>query len=300
MSYLLFLDESGHDHRNMPYEVHGGIALHAAQVWPFVQGIRSLEQEAFGVFLHRYNTEIKGHKLLDKDRFKWDQQEPRMPDAVRRAHATRFLQRKLSHSVPTREEFTAYGQASLLLASGILGLLGQHDGKIFASAVPKGSAKAPPTHNPDDLRKDLVFLLERYYYCLEEHGEVGLIVMDETDRSEDRRLVGRIERYFTLTETGRNRAGRIVPSPLFVASDMSYPIQAADVCIYCVNCGFRIPARGMDAAPRQEVADMFAGELGRLQWRGKVSRGDDEYQSFGIVYVSDLFTSRMSGQKERR
>ena len=26
MSYLLFLDESGHDHRTMPYEVRGGVS----------------------------------------------------------------------------------------------------------------------------------------------------------------------------------------------------------------------------------------------------------------------------------
>lgn len=29
MSWFLFLDESGHDHKTMPYEVRGGIALHA-------------------------------------------------------------------------------------------------------------------------------------------------------------------------------------------------------------------------------------------------------------------------------
>ena len=36
MSWLLFLDESGHDHKQLPYEVRGGIALHARQLWPFV------------------------------------------------------------------------------------------------------------------------------------------------------------------------------------------------------------------------------------------------------------------------
>lgn len=38
MSWLLFMDESGHDHKNMPYEVRGGVAIHAGQLWPFVQG----------------------------------------------------------------------------------------------------------------------------------------------------------------------------------------------------------------------------------------------------------------------
>ena len=43
MSYLLFMDESGHDHRNCPYEVRGGVALHAGRLWPFVQGMLELE-----------------------------------------------------------------------------------------------------------------------------------------------------------------------------------------------------------------------------------------------------------------
>ena len=34
MSWLLFLDESGHDHRHMPYEVRGGVALHVSDCGP--------------------------------------------------------------------------------------------------------------------------------------------------------------------------------------------------------------------------------------------------------------------------
>ena len=45
--------------------------------------------------------------------------------------------------------------------------------------------------------------------------------------------------YFTTAATGRFRAQWIVPSPSFVASDMIYAMQAADICIYCVNWGFR-------------------------------------------------------------
>jgi hypothetical protein len=32
LSYLFFLDESGHDHKNCPYEVRGGIVLHASKL----------------------------------------------------------------------------------------------------------------------------------------------------------------------------------------------------------------------------------------------------------------------------
>ena len=39
-------------------------------------------------------------------------------------------------------------------------------------------------------------------------------------------------------------------SPFFVASDMSYAVQAADVCMYCVNWGFRLDAIGMNGTSR--------------------------------------------------
>lgn len=293
MSYLLFLDESGHDHRALPYEVHGGIALHASKVWPFVQQMRSLEQEAFGGYLHEFGTEIKGHKLLDKDRFRWAAQEAElMPAIARRYHARAFLEKKKTKQAPTRNEFTAYGQASLMAARGVIRLLHEYEAVLFASAVPRGTAKPPPSHNPEDLRKDLVFLLERYCYFLTETEETGLLVMDETERSDDRRLVRRLERYFSLTSVGRERAGRIVPTPLFVASDMTYPIQAADLCIYCVNWGFRLPERGMDAPVRSEIADEFGPALFQLRWRGKGERQGQEYASYGIAFVPDLYAAR--------
>ena len=76
MSWLLFLDESGHDHKSMPYEVRGGIALQDMEVWPFVQEMQRLELASFGVVLHQFRTELKGCKLLDRDRFKWASQGP--------------------------------------------------------------------------------------------------------------------------------------------------------------------------------------------------------------------------------
>ena len=70
MSWLLFLDESGHDHKNMPYEVRGGIAIHAGELWPFVQSMQRLEFDSFGCQLHQYRKELKGSTLLDRKRFK--------------------------------------------------------------------------------------------------------------------------------------------------------------------------------------------------------------------------------------
>jgi hypothetical protein len=36
MSWLFFMDESGHDHKHCPYEVRGGVALRSTKLWNFV------------------------------------------------------------------------------------------------------------------------------------------------------------------------------------------------------------------------------------------------------------------------
>ncbi|MBK8583318.1 MAG: DUF3800 domain-containing protein [Flavobacteriales bacterium] len=102
------------------------------------------------------------------------------------------------------------------------------------------------------MRKDLVFLFERYYYLLEEKNETGLIVMDQTEAKLDRRMLENFERFFKKTVKGRTRAARIIPSPFFVSSDLAYPVQAADVVIYAINWGYRIPGV-WDGETRQEI-----------------------------------------------
>ncbi|MBI5446626.1 MAG: DUF3800 domain-containing protein [Deltaproteobacteria bacterium] len=292
MSYLLFLDESGHDHRNLPYEVRGGVALRARRLWPFVRGMMELEQNAFGDLLHHHRVEIKGHRLLDKDRFKWARQDDWMDDLSRRKHALGFLASGGVDKAPRRHEFTAYGQACLVMARGIFQLLREQDAVLFAVAIPKSVVRPDTFEAAEFLRKDQVFLLERYFYFLDRADEAGLLVMDETEKTEDRRFVRRLERYFTQTYTGRYRTSRIVPSPFFVSSDMTYPIQAADVCIYCVNWGFRLPSRGMDAPMRQEIAEEFGPWLHALRFVGEGNRDGETFRVYGIDYVPDPYTKR--------
>jgi hypothetical protein len=98
----LFLDESGHDRKHMPYEIHGGIVMNLDTLWSFIQQARDLEREAFGAGLHTFPAdkkgnakELKGSKLLDKDRFLWASQEELLPATMRRTLASRFLIDKL-------------------------------------------------------------------------------------------------------------------------------------------------------------------------------------------------------------
>lgn len=290
MSWLLFLDESGHDHKNCPYEVRGGVAIHASRLWAFVQQLLSAEVSAFGANLREYSKELKGSKLLDKDRFKWAAQAPGMPDDARRKHARAFMTKGLEKKPPNREEFTAYGQASIEMARLVFESLRNNDARIFASIVPRTIMKPESFEAEEYLRKDHVFLLERYFYFLEKMQDHGLLVFDAVDKGADRKFVRRIERYFTKTHTGRYRSSRIVPVPLFVASDMSLAVQAADLAIYCVNWGFRLPSFGLDEGVRVEVAQQFGPWLNQLQYHDHVTRDDGhEFDSYGIVYVPNPY-----------
>lgn len=297
MSWLLFLDESGHDHRTMPYEVRGGVALHASKLWPFIQELQRRELAAFGTQLQQFQKELKGCKLLDKDRFKWaNQSESLMSEEERRKHCRAFLTKGLEKKPPNRHEFAAYGQASLEMATGVFEALRDHGAKLFASAIPCKVVRPETYQAQEYLRKDQVFLLERFFHLLEKDRQHGLVVMDQVEKTDDRRFVRRLEGYFRKTQVGRYRASWIVPTPFFVSSDMSYPVQAADLAIYCVNWGFRLPNRGMDAPVRPEIANEFGRWLAQLQFRGQGYRDGSTHELYGIVFVPDPYTARKSGE----
>jgi hypothetical protein len=289
MAWLLFLDESGHDHKQMPYEVRGGVALKDAQLWPFVQAMQRLELDCFGGPLHHYKKELKGSTLLDRKRFRFANQLPLMGPDERRKHSRAFLTKGLERKSPTREEFTAYGQACLEMARGTFQLLRDHAAVLFASAIPCSVQKPAHFRSEEFLRKDHVFVQERFFYFLERQREHGLLVMDEVEKSADRKYVRQLEAYFTRTMTGRYRTAWIVPAPLFVSSDMAYPIQAADLAIYCLNWGFRLPSQGMDAPTRPEIADEFGRWLHRLQYAGDGEREGRVFQCWGILYVQNPY-----------
>lgn len=242
--------------------------------------------------MRQYRKEFKGSNLLDRRRFKWAAQAARFEDEKRRKCARRFFSKGLTKRKPVRDEFTAYGQACLEMARGIFRLLRNHDAALFAAAIPRGVRRPPMREAEEFLRKDHVFLLERYFYFLEEKQEHELLVMDQVEDVYDRRFVGRLEDYFTKTEKGVLRTQWIVPSPIFVSSAMSLPVQVADLCVYCINWGFRLPERGMDAPVRQEIAGEFGAWLSQLQYRGSGRDQGEVYQSYGIVFVSDPYSSR--------
>jgi hypothetical protein len=284
MSWLLFLDESGHDHKQMPYEVRGGVAIQDSQLWPFTLAVQQLEQVAFGCAVADFQKELKGSTLVDNKRFRFANQSDPMNPSERQKHCREFLRKGFEKVSPTSSEFCAYGQACIEMARGIFQLLHDHKALLFASIIPKGTGKAT---GPIEglLRKDQVFLLERFFYLLEHEQQHGLLVMDGTEKNNDRKFVRQMEAYFLKTTTGRFRSQWIVPTPFFVSSDMAYPIQAADLCIYCINWGFRLPSQGMNEPVREEIHTEFGEWLRSLQFYGDAYRDGQVYETWGICYV---------------
>lgn len=293
MSYLLFMDESGHDHKTMPYEVRGGIALPIREVWPTITSIRNLEREAFGGLLHELGSELKGERLFRTKNIRFADQEPELPDVERREGARRFLSKATRSHEPNRREFTAYGQACRYMAARFFEVLADHQATIFASMVPRGAHHGIGSEDLETVRKDQESLFDRYFRFLEEKDSMGLLVLDETDRTDDRRYLRRMENYFSKSDEGRLQATRIVPAPMFVASEMSHAIQAADVVIYCINWGYRSDEEGIDAETREDIEKLCSVAIQNLQYRSAKTLEDGSQLSLPSIFcVSELYKKK--------
>lgn len=291
MSWMLFMDESGHDHRSLPYEVRGGIALHASQLWAFTRHIQSLEHRFFGSTRHDFGTEIKGDKLLKRQRFRYSQGTSDWNAQERKRLTIDFLKSTTQNKPPRAGELRAYSESCTAFGMEICRSLARFDAFLFAAFVPPHryphGAPAPEEY----LRKDHVFLLERYFYFLEERDESGLLIMDVSEKSQDRRFVRGMERYFQSTQPGRVRSRRIVPVPMFVESDMGYGVQVADVCIYCLNNAYRVPGIGL-AQPTRKELEPYAGVLRSRIWECDIEIDGHSRHFFSVVYVPDPYIAR--------
>jgi hypothetical protein len=248
MSWALFIDESGQDRRQSPYEVLAGLAVEDRDIWPLIRQLSDAQQHHFGMRLFEaYGREAKAQKLLDRRTFKHADQMPAIPTPERTRLAHELL---MDGREVTRERLTALGQAKIAYCRFCLGLARSNRAQVFATIVPKA---APRPTDADALRKDYAFLFERYFQFLDAQAgdPMGYLIFDERDRSESHILLGQVSNYFVRTRNGRMRSRLIIPEPLFVHSDMTTLVQLADIVAYVVSWGLRL--RGMTAPARKEL-----------------------------------------------
>lgn len=290
---LLFVDESGHNRQEMPCEVLAGVAVAEDSLWNLVQAIRSAEREHFGGHLRDLlREEVKGRNLLKRKRFKSAARPVDLPVEELAPLANLLLRkgqeasrRRAKDSGGTEREMVAYSRQVLAFVHRVLDLAASFSVQVFASVV-DGAAPRP---EPGRLRKDYVYLFERYFYFLETLPvrERGLIVFDELDKAQSHLLLEQMAAYFLGTQTGRYRSSRIVPEPFFVHSDLTTGVFLADLAAYILGWGWRL--NRMNQPYRDELRP-YARKLQEMQFLGEKPKGTGEgtWQLFGITYLDDL------------
>ena len=290
---LLFIDESGHDRHDMPCEALAGVAVSEDNLWNLVQAIRSAEREHFGGYLRELHPEeIKGRTLLKTKRFKSAARNVQIPQAELVGLANACLLKGLeasrqgaTESGATEREIVAYSRQVLNFTHRVIDLAASFNVQVFASVVDR----AAPRPEPGRLRKDYVYLFERYFYFLETlpMRERGLIVFDELDKAQSHILLQQMAAYFLGTQTGRYRSSRIVPEPFFVHSDLTTGVFLADLAAYVLGWAWRL--RDMRQPIRRELLP-YATKLHDMQFVGEKPKqgGDGVWHLFGIRYLDDL------------
>jgi hypothetical protein len=287
VSYLLFLDESGVDQRDSPYEVLAGIAVRDQHLWNLICRIQEAEEEFFGDRISSNALELKAKRLLKRKTFRLALQLPPMEPEERRGLAHACLAKgsgvkgTQEPSGATARELTALAQAKIAFAEKVLELCSRHYVRAFASIVPRSAVRP----SGDFLRKDYAYLFERFFYFLEDDGsgDLGLVIFDELERSQCHLLVNQMSLYFRKTGKGRLRAARIIPEPFFVHSELTTATQLADLVAYIVSWGVRF---GPMTEPRREELDSLAEMVCELRYRTK--RETAEYPIWSFTVIEDL------------
>jgi hypothetical protein len=276
MSYLLFLDESGVDRRESPYEVLAGVAIQDRKLWDLIRKAQQAEVECFGQRYTPEDREAKAKTLLKKKTFRLARQLNPIDPGERRDLAGACLS---DGSAASMRQLTALAQAKLDYVRRVLKLCAHCEVKAFASIVPQEA----PRPESGFLRKDYAYLFERFFYFLEDRSasERGLVIFDELDRARCHLLIDQMAKYFQETGPGRQRAARIIPEPFFVHSNLTTAVQIADLVAYVVSWGLRITQ--MKKAGRAEL-----GEYAELAWGLRYDTRRDNRAIRSFVVIDDL------------
>ncbi len=284
MGWFLFVDESGQDGRNSPYEVLASVAVEDRELWRLIQALKQSQETHFGIRLFdAYGAEAKGQKLLRKKTFKLAAQKPALPAAERTALAHAAL---TNGAAVHGDQLTALGQAKLAYVEDALRLCRKHKTVAFASIIPNDIVR--PDY--DFLRKDYAFLFERFFHFLNGQNDspkpMGTVIFDEVEKTQSQILIEQMEKYFLHTSKGKARSRLIVPEPLFVHSDLTTMIQMADLVAYIVSWGVRLTGgvRPM-TNPRREELDSLARQVCGLRYHAKTPGGHD---TWGFTTIGEL------------
>ena len=279
MACFLFIDESGQDHHDSPYEVLAGIAIDDKDLWNLIKSAHELELGCFGRKYRENANEIKARTFLKRKTFRLADQLPSISPEKRTALAKAALD---DGSSITKEQLTALAQAKLEYVKQLLDLCHHYRCKVFASIICDESSIPD---NKEMLRKDYIYLFERFYYFLEDRPEEprGIVVFDELDKSASHLLLDQMDKYFKKTSKGRIRANLIIPEPFFVHSDLTTGIQIVDFVAYVISWNFRV---GKLNKPSREELNPYMELIRPMRYLAtRKIIGIDKYMIWSVAVV---------------
>ncbi len=286
MAHFMFVDESGQDHKESPYEVLAGVAIHDSALWNLICEVKLAEQAIFGTtYSQGAERELKAKKLLTRKTFRLAEQGSQLPPS-QRAELSRAILVDGSH--PHGDQLMALGQAKIAFVAKVLDLAHTYQTRAFASIV---KPDAPQPAQRDFLRKDYSYLFERFFHFVnnEPSHERGVVVFDQTEKSQSHILVGQMSEYFLRTVKGRERAVRILPEPFFVHSDLTTGIMLADLVAYILSFNVRLPSM---TNPKRPELDFLGEKVKRLRPQSVEHGG---YWVSAFKYIDDLRTLQQRG-----
>jgi Protein of unknown function (DUF3800) len=282
MAYFLFIDESGHDRRESPYEVLAGVCVKASDLWSLILALRETEVRCFGTRYTAGQAELKAKKLLKTKVFRHAALLPPLPPEERCELARRCIENGAGAGM---REWAALAQAKIAYVREALEICAHFRCRAFASIV-NPSSPVPPGR--EHLRKDYAYLFERFFYFLEDTcpRDVGVVVFDELERVQSHILTEQMGSYFLHSATGRHRAMRILPEPLFVHSELTTGVQLADLVAYIVSWGFR--TNGMTEPARPELAPLVERVRPLRHYAVREKMGNPRFRIWSFAVIDDL------------
>jgi hypothetical protein len=289
MTYFLFIDESGQDHKDSPYEVLAGVAIKDEDLWDLIKELHDAEVAHFGRRYSEGPRELKGKKILKRKTFARARSDHDvLPNEVP-SLAKAILDDGENNGSPRHQK--ALALAKIAYVTDVFSICESYGCKIFASIV---APDAPPTTG-GGLRKDYGYLFERFFNFLEDESsqqqypQQGILVFDELEKSRSHLLIDQAHRYFKDTATGRHRATLIIPEPFFVHSDLTTGVQIADLVAYCMSWALRLTRMTKEA--RREL-DPYIDQILRLRHRAiRNKMGKTNFEIWSVSYIRDLRTT---------
>jgi hypothetical protein len=203
MSYILFIDESGHDGKLSPHEVLAGVSVEDRELWNLISSIQQIEIECFGRRYSAGASELKGKKILKTKVFRHATSRPEFDPEERRSLAKQALDHGESAN---SDHLAALGQAKIDFVRRTLILCSQHRCRAFASIVPREALRSL---SKEHLRKDYSYLFQRFFDFLEDVSpeSLGFVVFDEIEKSQSHLLINQMSKYFRETTDDGNSVG---------------------------------------------------------------------------------------------